>query len=71
MVSEMCPPGMETLRRLRGAGPFRRLRVMPDLVVMGDGGVGELAGWTFTARWGSAHHSVEVEQHRETVLTIN
>lgn len=50
MVSDMWPPGMDTLRRFRGAGPIRRLRVMPDLVVMGEGGVGEPAAGTFAAR---------------------
>lgn len=46
------------LRRVRGPGPWRRFRVFPDLVVMGEGGDGELLGWTLTARWASPHHSV-------------
>lgn len=30
---------------------------MPDLVVMGEGGEGELAAWPFTALWESPHQS--------------
>lgn len=54
-------PGMAVQRRVRGAGTCRRLRVIPDLVVMGEGGEGELAGWTFMLRWASPHHSVTVQ----------
>ena len=59
-VTDFFSPGTAVPRRLRGPGPCRRLRVIPDLVVMGEGGVGRLAGWTFTPRWESAHHSVAV-----------
>lgn len=62
-------PGMAVLRRVRGTGPCRRLRVIPDLVVMGEGGEGELAGWAFTARCASAHHSVMV--HNNNIIIIN
>lgn len=61
-------PGMVVVRRLRGPGTCRRLRVMPDLVVMGEGGEGELAGWTFTTRWGSPHHSVTEWNFNNTVV---
>lgn len=47
-------------RQFRDPGPCRRFRVMPDLVVMGEGGEGGeggLPGWPFTPRWESPHHS--------------
>lgn len=45
------------LRRLRDPTPWMCLRVIPDLVVMGEGGEGEPAGWPFTALWESPHQS--------------
>lgn len=51
-------PAMAALRRLRDPAPWMCLSVMPDLVVMGEGGEGEPAGWPFTPLWESPHQSV-------------
>lgn len=56
-VADGSSPVMAALRRLRDPTPWMCLRVIPDLVVMGEGGQGEPAGWLFTALWESPHQS--------------